>query len=485
MNPAPSVSGPDEAAKPPNVNAVPPSSPRRRPRRSWLIALAIGTALLAAVGWLPWMKPSPEVIEVIESFEASGQLLAGAGKSAIAQVSNVDRAGYPPVRPTASGQDFPLHARALALGIGGKTLCFISLDLLEVPQALAKEISGRVQAAGASAVVVAATHVHSSLGGYDRNLAAEFAATGPFDQAQFQEIVGAAVRAANAALTSMKPARAGRAVRHLPGLNINRAEKDGLMDDRLTVLDFSAVSGGAPLATLFTFNAHPTLIPRRSCRTDAGYPGRAAEAIEAATGAPALFFQGAAGDARAVPPPLPESQDKSSLPVFARAEAMARRIADEVLLARSQTDSADITELKFARARVRLPNAMAPSAVPAAVRPPSDKILSAILMDTAEISLMRLGSLTIAAIPGEPTFFAGRGLSNALTAAEDVPPLFMGLADGYIGYIETDERRRGGLGESKRALWAPGLEKRLADGLAELDRMLPAARPPTKAPTRP
>ena len=61
----------------------------------------------------------------------------------------------------------------------------------------------------------------------------------------------------------------------------------------------------------------------------------------------------------------------------------------------------------------------------------------------------------------------------------------MGLVDGYIGYIETDERRRGGLGESKRALWAPGLEKRLADGLAELDRMLPAARPPKEAPTRP
>lgn len=457
------------------------SQPRRRP---WRAAFAfIAAASLLAAGWLPWTAPAPEFIEVTEVFHASGQLLAGAGKAAISQVSPVDRAGYPPWRPTASGQDFPLFARALALRMGDRTLCLISLDLLEIPEALSKEIGGRVRALGASAVVVSATHVHSSLGGYDRNLAAVFAATGTFDAAQFQEIADAAARAALASLDSLAPASLGRASRHLTGLNVNRAEKDGPIDDRLTVLAFNA-DGGLPVATLFTFDAHPTLIHRRSPRTDADFPGRAAERIEAATGAPAIFFQGAAGDARAVPPSLPEMPPSEAPAVFARAEAMAQRLAQEVIQARAQTALLPASELAFARARIGLPSAMAPSTVPAAVRPPSDKILGAILMDTAELSLTRLGGLTIAAIPGEPTFFAGRGLSDALTAetAPEDAPLFMGLADGYIGYIESDERRRGGLGESRRALWAPGLEKRLADGLAALDRRLKDERGPDASP---
>lgn len=428
---------------------------------------ALGAVLLACLFWgfCAPRSERPRQSEITSRVHGAGELRAGAGRTALNLVSKVAKAGYPPPRPTAQGQDTPLMARALVLKVGEVSIGLVSLDLLEVSEELSDAIETKARELGVQATLVAATHVHSSLGGCDRNLAAQIAALGPFDGVQQQEVIDRALEALSIAAGDLQPASARWGRRPLTGLNRNRAEPGGPIDRDLKVLAFDALESGARLATVFSFDAHPTLVARQSARLDADFPGRGAALIEARDGGTALFFQGAAGDAGATPPEL-ESLSKS--------EAMAARLADEVAQALEHADLLPLSEVSLTRARIALPHAQPPSTVPRLLTRPAAKILEAVLMDRANLTLLRLGPLTIFAVPGEPTFFVGQSLRQAFARAEGAPLLFVGLAHGYVGYVESAERRARGQGESRRALWDADLEARVTEGfellLDELDK---------------
>ncbi|MDR0965932.1 MAG: neutral/alkaline non-lysosomal ceramidase N-terminal domain-containing protein [Myxococcales bacterium] len=424
--------------------------------------------VLSVLGWRDWRGERPEAFELLQLVRAQGALQVGAGKAALMPISGVDKAGYPPRRPRADGQATPLFARALALRVGdAATLGLVSLDLLEVSEELADEIDRGARSLGLSAVLVTATHTHSSLGGYDRNLAVRAAALGHFDAAQQREIMTRSIEALAQACARVEPARARWSTRPLQGLNRNRAQADGPIDRDLRVLAFDAEASGAAIATLFSFDAHPTLVARHSAQLDADFPGRTSELIEVSTGAPALFFQGAAGDAGALPPKEDAQLPKTAL--------MAARLSEEVSHALALATPLPIDALAIARGRLALPKAQAPATVPRFLQRPAANLLQAVLMERAPLALIRLGPLTLVAIPGEPTFFTGQNLRQAL-GGEHV--IFAGLAHGYVGYVESAVRREQGLGESRRALWAPELEARLIDGVEQLLTALDAPDTP-------
>lgn len=432
-----------------------------------------GAILLACLLWgfCGPRSERPRQSEITARVHGKGELSAGAGRTALSLVSSVARAGYPPPRPTAQGQDTPLMARALVLRVGQIAIGLVSLDLLEVSQELSEAIETRARELGVQATLVAATHVHSSLGGCDRNLAAQIAALGQFDRDQEREVIDRAVEALSIAAGNLQPATARWGSRPLSGLNRNRAEPDGPIDRDLRVLAFDSLPSGARLATIFSFDAHPTLVARRSARLDADFPGRGAALIEARDGGTALFFQGAAGDAGATPPEV-ESLSKS--------EAMAARLAEEVAQALEHAATLPLSEASLARARIALPHAQPPSTVPRLLSRPAAKILEAVLMDRADLTLLRLGPLTLFAVPGEPTFFVGQTLREAFAHAQNAPLLFIGLAHGYVGYVESAQRRAEGRGESRRALWDADLEARVTEGFELLlNEMNKATAPAT------
>ncbi len=448
------------------MGAQSPARPRAR-RALWMGAAILGCALL---GWCDLRGERPQQAEIVEVVRGSGALAAGAGQAALNIVAEVAKAGYPPLRPTASGQDTPLMARAMVLRLGEATIGLVSLDLLEVSEELSEAIGAKARALGVSATLVTATHAHSSFGGCDRNLAAQVAALGRFEADQQRAVIDRAAEALARAVGQIGPVRARWAVRPLPGLNRNRAQPGGPVDRDLRVLAFESLPRGERIATLFSFDAHPTLVARRSARLDADFPGRAAALIEAASGGTALFFQGAAGDASATPP---QSDGLSG------SASMAAHLAAEVERALASAEALPIGEAALARASIALPRAQAPAGVPKLFQRPAAKILQAVLMERAQLTLIRLGELLLLAIPGEPTFFVGADLRRAIAGHHRGPLLFVGLAHGYVGYVESAERRRQGIGESRRALWAPDLDARLAAGFQLLFDAIAAGTPAT------
>src|SRR5947207_12459909 len=99
---------------------------------------------------------------------------------------------------------------------------------------------------------------------------------------------------ANSKLTSAKMATG--AVK-LDGFNRNRHTKiePKPVDRELAVMRLDDLSG-KPIAVLVNFAAHPTMVPASTLKFSADYVGAMKAAVEKATGATAIFMQGASGD---------------------------------------------------------------------------------------------------------------------------------------------------------------------------------------------
>ncbi|MFP2900138.1 hypothetical protein ACLEQD_27805, partial [Corallococcus sp. 4LFB] len=89
-------------------------------------------------------------------------------------------------------------------------------------------------------------------------------------------------------------------------------------------------------------------------------------------------------------------------------------------------------------------------------RAAGDNFLCASSPRDAEVDALALGPLELLTLPGEPTVGAGRALAE-LSGATHV----LGLANGYVGYLDTAEQVRAGQGESRRQYFGPGLLERL------------------------
>jgi hypothetical protein len=86
-------------------------------------------------------------------------------------------------------------------------------------------------------------------------------------------------------------------------LNRNRQSKrnDKPTDPELLVLRVENLKG-QPIAHAVNFAAHPTMHPADLMKFSADFPGAMANFVEAKTGVPCLFLQGAAGDLSVNPP---------------------------------------------------------------------------------------------------------------------------------------------------------------------------------------
>jgi hypothetical protein len=77
----------------------------------------------------------------------------------------------------------------------------------------------------------------------------------------------------------------------------------------------------------------------------------------------------------------------------------------------------------------------------------------ALLREPAAIETrLRVGPLTLVGVPGEPVGDVGRKLA---------PDVVVGLADGYVGYVESPDRWAAGEGEASRTWFGPGLAQAL------------------------
>jgi len=212
--------------------------------------------------------------------------------------------GYLERTEPAEGVHDPLFARALVLDDGQARVAIVSADLLEVTTNFAAEVRRRIQdelGIPAEHALLAVSHTHSGPVVAGRRVSAP----DPLYLELLHDRLVGVVRAAGKAL---RPARVG-AGRAKVYLGVNRRERapDGRIVHgrnpkgcaspyaRFVVV---AEEGGGPLAVLFTYGAHPSVLGPQSLHVSGDYAGCAERVVEENFGstAVALFALGFCGD---------------------------------------------------------------------------------------------------------------------------------------------------------------------------------------------
>ncbi|HZA13121.1 MAG TPA: neutral/alkaline non-lysosomal ceramidase N-terminal domain-containing protein [Myxococcaceae bacterium] len=403
--------------------------------RPWHFLLASSALIAAAAGWAwsdrcgEWTATAPRLVA---SGGGAGELRAGAARAALAPPFPIVVAGYAPPRPEASSAARSLQARALVLEAGNVKVAILSVDLLTVPADVANRVRERVEDLGLSELWLAATHAHSSFGGYDARAVSEIAGTGAFRVEARAAVVEACVRALRSAARAVRPAELEVGEAERPELS--RARTGASVDPRITRVRVRAPDA-PPIAEMWLLAAHPTLAPRERDALSPDYPGW----VEGDDAPVTLVLQGAVGNAAAVAP-------EGSAEASERFAGAVRGAFQSVSIAR-----VDSVAIAFSRVVFGLPRPDARRLVPAIARGPAENLLCGSAERTAVISVLRLGPLTWIALPLEPTADAAR----AIEAATGARPI--ALVGGYLGYVDGAKAVSEGGGESRRQYFGPQL----------------------------
>lgn len=364
-------------------------------------------------------------------------LSVGAAKVDFALSLPMTVGGYGPLRSTAAALATPLCARAVVLDGAGQKLGLVVLDALLVPPQL-RDAIGEGQP---FPVWVVASHTHSGPSGFDPRPAAELAALGAYSRSDEAALVTAARAAVEQAASQLVPVTLATGERATDGVSVARTGEN--VDRRLDVVAFRA--GEKTVAQFIIASAHPALVKERTEVLDADWPGRLATLLEADDGPVTLVMQGAAGNA---------SVDRRH---FSEPQALAEALARDVRALPLTSDPSGLLALN--EVQVSLPRPDASHLVPALLRPAVENVLCENAEDFAVLHGLQLGQTRLLFVPGEPTDEAGLLLESQARAHR-----LVSLADGYVGYVETEANARAGRGETFRSYFPASLLGRLAEG---------------------
>jgi neutral ceramidase len=245
----------------------------------------------------------------------SAGLEAGAAKVEVTPPVGFPMWGYSSRRDKPSeGVLDPLYARAIVLKAGDIKIALVGLDLGRPPtRSSMARIRDGLKKEGFTELFLVGSHTHH---GPVLELDTWPTPDKPYTL-ELEEKLIALIKKADAARV---PARYGVASTET-NLNRNRQSKraDKPVDSELTLLrveDFS----GKPIAHAVNFAAHPTMLPAELMKFSADYPGAMAKVVEAESGVPCLFLQGAAGD---LSPNSPEG--------IKGPEAFGKRLGEDVM----------------------------------------------------------------------------------------------------------------------------------------------------------
>jgi len=333
--------------------------------------------------------------------------------------------------------------RALVLRSGSVRAVIVALDALLVSGDLEEEVLRRAQLPPRTCLLLAATHTHSGPGGTWDNELAETAGNGRFDRAMRDNVAQAVSDAIRGALGYLRTGRIAVAqVEWGDGPAVVRSA--GPVDPTLFTLQVRD-EGGIVVATMLVYGMHPTVLPPSSRTPSGDWPGAAARAIEQETQAPALVLQGAGGNATWSPDGLPADR-------AAAAQVLGTRVARRALDLLETAAWTDGTPIACAVTLHSLPPAQGSARIPWLLRRAAGNVLSLWAEPFAVRTRLSFAGARLGGVPGEPVG------SLALGGA---PERLIGLADGYVGYVEEPARAARGEGESLRTYYGPGLARAL------------------------
>ncbi len=316
-------------------------------------------------------------------------------------------------------------ARALVIERGNTRLLWVTVDLVAIDAEFASDLAARLRRRGLefSALIVSASHTHSGPGAFVDSTVLGLLVLDRFVPAVRAAILDGLADTAVRADGRRAPARLGSSAVAAPPVASSRL---GLpLDPEIVVLKLIR-RDGAPLAILWNYAIHPTMLGPRNLRLSGDLTGVASAAIERAIGAPALFVNGAVGD---VGPREHGEQEVAGV---------ASRLAEAVLSTWRRVGTRDRGRLALARARVALPEPFLSVRnclgdwIPTQLTVP----LRGIFPSSVELIAIGLGDMAAVAVPGELQTALGLDIKAAgRRAARTV--MVAGLSNGYVGYLLT------------------------------------------------
>jgi len=329
-------------------------------------------------------------------------------------------------RPHAGERD-PVATRALVLETPSARLAWVTVDLLAVDRAFTSAVERRLAEAGIgpATVIVSASHTHSGPGAFVESRLMGWLALDTLDpdvRTALVETVVATIRKAAAAATEARVATTSVSA---PGVTASRLARP--LDPELVALKITSASG-APIALVWNFAIHGTVLGARNLRLSGDVMGAASGQLERDLGVPVLFVNGAVGDVS------PAGHGEEALTRLGRELAGAARAAWE------RAGPRESPELVVRRARVALPpprlsvRNCAGRWVPGFV----SVTLGHALPADAELTAVALGGTAWVTMPGELQAALG------LEIKRQARPLFAhafvaGVSNDYLGYFVTSE----------------------------------------------
>lgn len=309
-----------------------------------------------------------------------------------------------------------LSARAVYLSDGVHSVTLVALDLIGVPGA---EILRFKKTLGPN-VIIAATHLHSgpdTLGIWGPNRQ-----TTGIDMAYQNFLEGQVKDAVYRARENPIPATVWVGTRDVPGVVRDTRAPDARDETARWIV--AQDKTGKTITSIVFFAAHPETLRDKNRSITADYPYFLREKVEDYFGGTAVFFSSDLGGMQ-----TPDVRERT----FAEARRVGEAIAEPPERWSSISDprlSFATKEIDFPLTNERLITAFANGILPTGK--PALRVEYGKYLYRSRVSAVRIGGITIAAIPGEAFPEVGKKIFSLMKTRHQ---FLVGLADDEIGYI--------------------------------------------------
>ena len=371
----------------------------------------------------------------------------------------------------AEGVHDRVFAKALVVSDGSKRFAIVTADILAFPPPFKPALVERLSGAGwmSDQIMLLPSHSHAAIDMSALNPRNVFGVKqiGVYQPELLELVIARVEGVVLEASRELVPVVIGTSSRQLEGWNRNRRRDDGSVDPELIVTRIDT-RDGRPLAVLFNFTAHPTIMQAEHMQFSGGWPGHAQRTLEALVGGgvTAMYFNGAQGDQS------PIGRPDSGPSRWEAAERYGREFGIQVWRTWEATETAHDAPLDYHAQSIELPR----PAWHADFKKTggeeyklTEVLLSKMLPlicppKTTSISL-QLGELLVVGIPGEATAELGLKIkAEAIKASGSRHVAIGGPADEWISYILSEDEYREGGYEASVSFYGPTLGKIVVDG---------------------
>jgi len=417
--------------------------------------------------------------------------------------------GYPHVPRTSTGVHDPLFASALYLADGKMALLLIGLDILFISQrstTICREAISKATDIPAGNILISASHTHSGPVTNDELAWSGDPLVPPADPEYLEQFHRGIIDAAVAAHAAAVPARLAVTSAIADGVGCNRLDPKGPFDSEVGVLALKSERDGRFFALDLVYGMHPTVMHEDSKLVSSDFPHfTRLQIAEAFPNVTTVYHNGPSGNLS------PRYHVKGQ--TFAEAERLGRRLGESVVRALHALQGADFradvslaaaqgraelapnkfpsvaeAEAKLRAARERYEQLKRDGAPHGPVRTAECVVFGAEMalalaraqasgevarrqaeFGRAEVQVLRIGELFLAALPGEQ--FVEYGLEIKRRAPRRA--FVICNANGELqGYIVTPEAAAAGGYEAAWSLFRAESGARMVNTAVELMKEL-------------